>query len=292
MDKNGKQPYLGKKILVILAHPDDETFGMGGTLGKYAALGAEIEYVCVTRGEAGEVSPQFLEGYGSAGARREQELLDAAAVLGISQVHFLGYRDSGMPGSEANAHSNALTNQPVETVAAKLVEHIRRFRPDIILTHDPVGGYHHQDHIHVHLAALKAWDFAANPAFSESDLPPFQPEFLYYSIFPRNFVRFATSLLRFFGQDPSKFGRNGDIDLQSLADDPVYPPHVTVGYRRYKDVKARAVSCHASQLEFGAQSGPIVRVIRGSILPAQDKFMQARPPLDPKTRKKDLFARG
>ena len=97
----------GRRLLAIFAHPDDETFGPGGTLALYARRGDEIHLICATRGEVGEAPPD-LKGFASVGAMREDELRRAASVLGLKAVRFLGYRDSGMPGSPDNHHPQAL----------------------------------------------------------------------------------------------------------------------------------------------------------------------------------------
>ena len=146
-----------KKILAVLAHPDDESFGMGGTLALYAQQGAEVHLICATRGEAGEVDEKFLEGYDSIAERRESELRCAASHLGLKNVHFLSYRDSGMTGSLDNQHPEALINAPLEKVTGEVVEYIRTLQPDLVLTFDPVGGYHHPDHIHIQKAAVEAF---------------------------------------------------------------------------------------------------------------------------------------
>jgi LmbE family N-acetylglucosaminyl deacetylase len=114
------KPTQNRKLLVVLAHPDDETFGMGGTLALYAQQGVEVHLVCATRGEVGEVEPERLEGFDSIGALREHELCCAADVLGLRKVHFLGYRDSGMPGTADNQNPQALVQAPVEQVAAQV----------------------------------------------------------------------------------------------------------------------------------------------------------------------------
>ena len=104
-----------KKTLVFVgAHPDDETFGIGGTLAKYASDGVNVYYICATRGEAGEVStPELMTGYSSVGDLRWTELKCAAQALGLIDVIYLGYRDSGMAGSEDNNHPQALATAPL-----------------------------------------------------------------------------------------------------------------------------------------------------------------------------------
>ena len=107
-----------KTLLAVLAHPDDESFGVGGTLALYAARGVKVYLVCATRGEAGTVDSEHMAGFGSIAELRESELRCAARHLGLTEVFFLDYRDSGMPGSPDNLHPNAHVNRPVEEVAA------------------------------------------------------------------------------------------------------------------------------------------------------------------------------
>jgi len=95
-------------LLAVLAHPDDETFGMGGTLAKYANEDTDVYLICATHGEVGEMDAEFLEGFESPAQRREYELRCAAKNLGIKEVIFLKYRDSGMAGSENNSHPDSL----------------------------------------------------------------------------------------------------------------------------------------------------------------------------------------
>ncbi len=149
--------------------------------------GVEIHLMCATKGEAGEVDPEFLEGFDSIASRRESELLCAAEHLGLAKVHFMGYRDSGMQGSEDNQHPQAFINAPLEKVAGEVVAYIREFQPDLVLTFDPVGGYHHPDHIHIQKAATIAFEAAGDPDQYPTLGQPFQPDKLYYHVFPRRF---------------------------------------------------------------------------------------------------------
>jgi len=104
---------MKKVLLAVVAHPDDETFGIGGTLAYYASIGMDVHLICATRGEAGEVDPSMMEGFASVGELREHELRCAANELGLRQIYFLNYRDSGMLGSPQNKHKNALLQAPV-----------------------------------------------------------------------------------------------------------------------------------------------------------------------------------
>src|SRR5512137_2723353 len=173
-------------ILSVLAHPDDESFGMGGTLALYATRGAAVHLVCATRGEVGEVDPEHLRDYASIGELRETELRCASGHLGLAGVHFLDYRDSGMPGSPDNQHPQALAAQPLEQVAACVAQYIRKIRPQVVLTFDPIGGYYHPDHVAMHKATVRAFALAGDPSFVveqngiRSSLPSYSPQKMYF----------------------------------------------------------------------------------------------------------------
>jgi len=279
-------PYSGRKILVVLAHPDDETFGMGGTLAYYGHLGAEVHLVCATRGEVGEVSEEKLAGFGSVGELRENELCCAADTLKIRQVHFLGYRDSGMPGSVENQHPDAFINAPIDKVAKELVVLMRTIRPEIVLTFDPIGGYMHPDHIAAHKAAVKSFELSSDPNYVVNGLQPFKPARLYFHIIPRGFLKIVVRLMPFFGVDPSRFGKNKDIDLLAiLADD--FPIHARINYRKVARLRDQASACHASQ-GGDKQSGFIVTWLL-RIFQSVESFMQAYPPYEIDKPRTDLF---
>lgn len=279
----------GKKLLSVLAHPDDETFGMGGTLALYALQGVEVHLICATRGELGDIDPEYKERIKSAACLRTQELRCATELLGIHQLHILNYRDSGMPGSEANDHPKALAAQPIEKVAGEVANLIRQIRPDVVVTFDPIGGYRHPDHIAIQLATVKAFELASDAGFADSaGLPPFQPDKLYFHTINRTFLRIVVWVLRLIGKDPRRYGRNQDVDLVSIAEVD-FDTHVRVNYKSVKDIKARAAQCHASQggadMDKGFR-GLITRLFGGN----DDTFMQAFPqPEEGQKVKRDLF---
>ncbi len=278
-----------KKILSVLAHPDDESFGMGGTLAYYASKGVEVHLICATRGEAGMVDAEYLENYNSIAERREDELRCAANTLGLKKVHFLGYRDSGMEDTEDNLHPNAFINAPLEVVTGQVVQYIREFKPDVVLTFDPVGGYHHPDHIYIHKATVAAFDAAGDPNQYPDLGEPYQPKKLLYHIFPRNLIRIFVRFMKFIGKDPTKYGRNKDIDLERLAGDEDYPRHVRIDYRKVDHLKEKASNCHESQLNFGSQGPLVMRLVRW-VSSGKDSFMQAKPPVPENFQADDLFA--
>lgn len=287
MEKITQHP--GKTLLAVLAHPDDETFGMGGTLALYARRGVSVHLICATRGELGEIDPEFKEKIKSAACLRTQELRCASEVLGIHHLHFLKYRDSGMPGSEANKHPKALAAQPVEKVAKEVAHLIRKIQPDVVLTFDPIGGYRHPDHIAIHQATVQAFDLAPNDDFEDPEgLPPFQPERLYFHTISRTFLKIVVWVIRLIGQNPHEFGRNKDIDLVALTDVD-FPIHAKIDNRPVKDVLEEAIKCHASQGGMKMNKG-----FRGFISKLfgghHETFMQAYPqPKESQRIKRDLF---
>ncbi len=261
-------------ILSVLAHPDDESFGMGGTLALYSQKGCDVYLVCATRGEVGTVDPEHMAGFNSIAELREGELRCAAGHLGLKGVYFLDYRDSGMPGSPDNQHPDAQVAHPVEEVAGKVVKYIRELKPDVVLTFDPIGGYRHPDHIHIHKATVMAFERASDPAFRPDAGSPFTPARLYFHTIPRGFLKFGVRLIKLFGGDPTKWGRNKDIDLESLAN-VEFPTHIRIDYRAVSEKKTLASACHASQGGMQMRRGVLGWVFR--MLGETDTYMQAYP---------------
>lgn len=267
---------MTKKILAVLAHPDDESFGLGGTLALYAKRGHETYYICATRGEAGSADPEYLNGYKDTAEMRTDELNRAAKELGLKQVIFLGYRDSGMPGMEANQHPEAQINHPVEEVAARVVKHIRAIKPDIVITFDPIGGYKHPDHIHIHKATVMAFEKSDDASFHPEAGTPFKPKALYFQVFPRWFLKTMTRLMPLIGKDPTKWGRNGDINLKELAEVD-FPVHVRLNIRPVSEIKRRAGAQHASQGGIQMRRGLMGFIT--TVFGEKEDFMRAHPPV-------------
>jgi len=277
-----------RTILSVLSHPDDETFGMGGTLALYARRGVDVHLVCATRGEVGEVAPHFLEDFNSIGELREHELRCAAENLGLAGVHFLDYRDSGMPGSPDNEHPQALAAAPLDEVVAKVTGYIRELRPQVVLTFDPIGGYRHPDHIAIHQATVKAFYAAADPAQFPGQGPPFQPDKLYFHTFPRGWLSWVVKLMPLFGRDPRRLGQNEDIDLLELAGES-FPVHARINYKQVVREKEAATACHASQGGMASSGSRFVR-LAFRVAAGQDSYIRAYPEPDGGPRERDLFA--
>jgi LmbE family N-acetylglucosaminyl deacetylase len=247
-----------RRLLGIFAHPDDESFGPGGTLALYGARGIDVHVCTVTDGAAGsDASPAA----GPLALRRRQELECACEALGAT-LHMLDYRDSGMEGSADNKHPGSLYQADLECVALDIARIICRIRPEVILTHDPTGGYFHPDHIRVNhgvtsaLVQLAEWQKGVqsplSDALSREGLQAWVPSRVFHSVIPRSSLKWLVRFLRLIGRDPQHFGANHDIDISQVG---VPDEQITLrlDVRPYLDVKERASVCHASQ---GGGGGP------------------------------------
>lgn len=260
----------GRRVLAILAHPDDESFGLGAGLAKLADEGAEVVLACATGGECGMMPAELLQGGLSAAEVRHGELICAAKELGIAEVRMLGYRDSGMEGSADNDHPQALVRQPVEAVSEVVRGLLREFQPEIVLTHDPVGGYFHPDHIALHQAVRKAF------LEQVEDLhEAYHPLRLFYHLIPRGMIRIMATVLPLLGRDPRRFGENQDIDLVKMAAVRL-PIHARVYTRPWQAVRDRASACHASQVSGSLTSEDWQTRVR-RLLGGHDLYMQGWP---------------
>ncbi len=279
-----------KALIFFGAHPDDETFGIGATLAWYAASGVKVYCVCATRGEVGTVDPDFMKGYATVGDLRWAELECAAQVLGLTDVIYLGYRDSGMQGSQDNKHPDALAMAPIEEVAGRMVKILRELKPDVVITHEPGAGYGHPDHIATHNATVKAFYAASDPTQYSEAGPVFQPRKLYFGVRPHGFIKMMVKLMPLFGQNPHRFGRNKDIDLTGMID-VEYPVHAAIHLTKQAiETRRKAAACHASQGGGRLRPGPfrilrIVEKLRGQ----RDYFMRAYPSPTNRRREEDLF---
>jgi LmbE family N-acetylglucosaminyl deacetylase len=277
------------RLLVAFAHPDDESFGPAGTIIHYARKGVAVHYACATRGEAGDVDPELLEAYDSLAVLRTEELLCAAGHLGLAAVHFLDYHDSGMEGAAENQNPASLMQAPLEEVAARIALLIRRIRPQVVLTHDPAGGYFHPDHVKMHQATTLAFGSAGDPARFPNQLAqglaPYQPQKLYYTAFPRRWVKLFMRILPLFRRNPEAFGRNGDVNIRRMAEvDQIVT--AKIGIRPYLGASQRAARCHASQTD--SNSSRLLDLMGRLVL--SDTFSRAVPPSERGRLERDLFA--
>ncbi|MBC8446347.1 MAG: PIG-L family deacetylase [Chloroflexi bacterium] len=241
-----------RRLLGIFAHPDDESFGPGGTLARYAREGVEVHVCIVTDGASGSTVPDVVspDATRSLADLRRQELACACQVLGV-HLHTMGYRDSGMEGAPDNKHPASLYQADLDDVARGLVRVIRQTRPHVVITHDPTGGYFHPDHVRVNHAVRRAWRKAAGdadacPLRRAEGYAPWLPARLYYAVVARSSLRWYVWLLRLRGQDPRHYGRQGDVDLTRVGV-PDRMIHVRLDVEPYVAIKQEAGACHQSQ---------------------------------------------
>jgi LmbE family N-acetylglucosaminyl deacetylase len=182
-------------ILAAFAHPDDETFGVGGTIAWYADQGIPVTMVSATRGEVGEIAPGTEATPETLGRFREQELRDAMAILGVHDVRFLGFRDSGMQGTADNEDTRAFARAHPDAATHLLVKIIRETKPKVVVTWDASGGYGHPDHIAIHKHATSAYHAAGDASQYPTAGPAWKPDALFYVALPMSeFAELAEEL--------------------------------------------------------------------------------------------------
>ncbi|HEX6537594.1 MAG TPA: PIG-L family deacetylase [Candidatus Dormibacteraeota bacterium] len=194
----------GLRLMCVHAHADDETITMGGTLALCADRGITTCNICCTDGKLAtivdpsmpeeETRPRLAE-------IRQEELRTATGILGVNEVHFLGYGDSGMAGADTNQAPDAFWMASLDEVAGRLVEHIRRFKPHVVVTYDANGAYGHPDHIQAHRATLLAVEASHAPVYTDRG-EPWLVQKLYYTAFPMFALKRWVQVSKELGLDP------------------------------------------------------------------------------------------
>ncbi|GAB4432252.1 MAG: PIG-L family deacetylase [Anaerolineae bacterium] len=275
-----------QSLLLCLAHPDDESFGSGGMMATVAARGVEVTLVCATRGEVGEISDPALATPETLAQVREAELRCACETLGVNPPIFLGYRDSGMAGTEENQHPAAFANAPAGAVVPRLVGLIRRLRPQVVITFDPSGGYGHPDHIAIHHHTVAAFHAAGDAAQYPAQGEPWQPARLLYAVLPKSLFERMRQMMVEAGVDTSdwdRFAEEGDI---GFPDEEI---QIVVDVSGTVEAKWAALHCHATQ--FG-QDNTFRKVSEADSkqMMSREYFVQAWPEPAPGLRLDDIFA--
>ncbi len=243
----GTMAFAKTRLLVVLAHPDDEAFGCGGLMAKYASEGTHVTLVCATRGEVGEISDPSLANTENLGQVREMELKTACEILGVQELHILGYRDSGMAGTPDNEHSNALAQASRAEVVGRVVELVRRVMPQVIVTFDAHGGYGHPDHIFMHHVVQEAFHAAGDTSGYPEQLPsspPYKPQKLYHIAFPRSMVKPFQQGMREAGIQSDMT----DIDTETMGI-PDEEISTVLDVSEFAEKKERAILSHRSQVQ-------------------------------------------
>jgi N-acetyl-1-D-myo-inositol-2-amino-2-deoxy-alpha-D-glucopyranoside deacetylase len=235
-----------KRLLLVHAHPDDETINNGVTMAKYAALGAQVTLVTCTRGEEGEVLVNELANLASdkddkLGEHREIELKDAMDELGIKDFRFLGapskkWRDSGMMGTPANDRDDVFWQADLDEASIELVKIILEIKPQVLITYDEFGGYGHPDHIKAHRVAMRAAELAANQGWQVSKI--------YWNTMPRSVIQMGIEKMKEVGSD--FFGAESADDLPFAKPDELVS--TVVNAPEYVPAKLAAMKAHATQI--------------------------------------------
>lgn len=243
-------------ILLVHAHPDDETLNNGATMARYAAEGRRVTLVTCTLGEEGEVIPAALahlvaDREDRLGEHRVLELAAAMRELGVEDHRFLGgpgrYRDSGMMGTAANDKPGTFWHADVEAAAGELAEVLREVRPAVLVTYDEAGGYGHPDHIQAHRVAMRAVDLAADASFaSPAGYPAHEVAKVYWNVTPKSQLRAGLDALRAAGRDVPFSIAGSPGDLPMAADDETVTAVVHAG--EFLAAKQAAMRAHATQI--------------------------------------------
>lgn len=240
--------YQGFRLLLVHAHPDDETINNGSTMAMYAALGAQVTLVTCTRGEEGEVLiPELVHLAASAtdslGDHRVLELAQAMKALGVSDHRFLAegtkkYRDSGMMGTPQNERSDCFWQADFSEVTDSLVKVIDEVKPHVLITYDEFGGYGHPDHIQAHRVAMAAAEK------SHWNIPK-----IYWNVMPKSVIQDGIDKMKALGSD--FMGAESADDLPFAKDDSFV--HALIDGADYVEQKMDAMRAHGTQI---AVDGP------------------------------------
>jgi len=243
-----------KRLLLVHAHPDDETIGSGITMAKYIAAGAKVTLVTCTSGEEGEVLVPELAHLASnkedkLGAHRRIELANAMLTLGVTDHRFLGgpgkFRDSGMVGTPANERKDSFWQTDIQVAADELVKIIRETKPQVVITYDDFGGYGHPDHINAHRVTHYAIALAKVSSYKSELGLAWEVSKIYWTCIPKSQIQqgidaLANSGSKFFGVD--------SIDEVPFAVDDKFVTTRIEGFGLVEQ-KLAALRCHATQVE-------------------------------------------
>lgn len=286
-----------RRLLLVHAHPDDETLTTGGTIAHYAADGAQVTVLTCTLGEEGEVIGRRWAGLvaeqsNQLGGFRVGELSGALAALGIvGGPRFLGgagrWRDSGMAGTPAAEHPRSFVQAGAAAVQA-LVEVIRELRPHVVVTYDPAGSYGHPDHIQVHRVTTEAVDSAADAAVFPDAGPPWNVAKMYWTVAERSALAAAIAAMETL---PEGWRLPVEGELPGVDDAEV---SAVVDVRGVRAAKLAGLRAHATQVSVspsGTEFALSNKVVQPILLDEHYVLVRgARGELGPDGREHDLFA--
>jgi len=280
-----------KRLLLVHAHPDDETINNGVTMAKYAVEGVHVTLVTCTRGEEGEVLVESLKNLASdkddkLGDHREIELKDAMIELGISDFRFLGspnkkWRDSGMIGAPQNERNDVFWQSDLDEAANELVKVILEIKPQVMITYDEFGGYGHPDHIKAHQVAMRAAEISANQGWQITKI--------YWNTMPKSVLQTSMDKMKEIGSE--FFGAESVDELPFAKADELVTSVVKA--QEYVPQKLAAMKAHATQISV---DGPFFALSNnlGLSVWADEYYTLVKgeisPPFDENGRELDIFA--
>lgn len=276
-----------RRLLISYAHPDDESFGLGAAIPKWIDDGVDVYLICATNGDVGHVPAALRGKHATVAELRLSELDCARQYLKFKDVFMLGYRDSGMLGSDTASHPDCLAyrwrHQP-ERVRDRVMEVMRQARPQVVITFNRYGGYGHPDHIAIQRATTRAFERLRAEADNAN---AYAPQRLYYAAYPKFSLRTRIWKARLKGQDPRRMGINQDVDtLKSLSH--IEPVHARIPIADYLDIWEKASRCHASQ--GGGRITRRSRLLRRILNRTQGFTRVYPPPNHDRVDEDDLFA--
>ena len=297
---------MDHRLLLVHAHPDDESINNGATMAKYAAEGRGVTLVTCTLGEEGEVLVPGLAHLAAdeddgLGAHRVTELAAAMRALGVTDHRFLGgegrYRDSGMEWDQAGharpkatVRDDTFWRADLTEAATLLVEVIREVRPQVMVTYDEFGNYGHPDHIQAHRVAMYGAALAAVPSYRPQLGEPWDVAKIYWAAISLRRMREQRDLLREQGvEDPLDFFDLDDPPAFMVGEEAIA---AEVDATQYADAKVAAMQAHATQIEAG---GPFFALSSriGNHVWGRESYRLAKGrqgPVGPDGRESDLFA--
>lgn len=288
-------------MLLVHAHPDDESIVSGSTMARYAAEGAKVTLVTCTLGEEGEILlPEIAHLVASEadqlGGYRIGELTEAMRALGVSDHRFLGgagrFRDSGMMDTPANDHPRAFwraakDDEVFDTAVAAAVAVIREVRPQVVITYDTRGDYGHPDHIMAHRVAMAAVERAADPSYGEGEV--WQVAKVYWTATPKSQLRRGFELLKEHGQE--YFGVQDVDELAWGVEDEFVTTRIDA--TGHGDAKYHALAAHRSQIAIDGPFFALSNLVGREILAVEHFHLAAGelgPDRDERGWETDLFS--
>lgn len=279
------------RLLLVHAHPDDESINNGATMAKYAHEGFDVALVTCTRGEEGEILvPELADAASDKGdclaEIREVELANALQALGVHQHWYLGaperrYRDSGMMDAPQNSRPDVFWNADGDEAAQLLARYILEFTPHVLVTYDEFGGYGHPDHIQAHRVAMKAAEISGKSGWQ---IPK-----IYWNVMPRSVVQKGMDAMQEIGSD--FFGAESIDDIPFVKDDSFV--HAVIDGNKYVELKKEAMQAHRTQI---AVDGPFFALsnLLGMQVFGYEYYTrvkgEAGPDLDAQGHESDLFS--